>query len=247
MKRTLLFIASLIFIASAFAQAQSSLVLKDKEGNEVTGTTIDVLYSPDAGYASFKLDVLNSATTAKNVKVKKIEMSMLAGVDGLTICWLQCYPPFIFESPDPIMIDPSGVCTSFEGDITYAVGTKGTSTAKFVFFDIDNPNDSSYVIVNYNLGTVGIAENLIKATKVSNAYPNPASSVVNFDYQLPVNTSNAKIQISNLLGTNVSSVDLTKADGKASVNVSNLKDGVYFYTLIVNNSATVTRKFVVKR
>lgn len=247
MKRTLLFIASLLFLGNAIAQAQSSLIIKDKEGNEVTGTTVNVLFSPDAGYASFKLDVVNNAATAKNIKVKKVEMSMLPGVDGLTICWLQCYPPFVFESPDAITIDPGGVCTSFEGDITYAVGTKGTSTAKFVFFDVDNTNDSSYVIVNYNLGTVGIAENIFKVAKVSNAYPNPASSMVNFDYQLPVSASDAQIKISNLLGTTVSVIDLTKNEGKASLNVSNLKDGVYFYTLIVNNSTTVTRKFVVNR
>ncbi|HLO91944.1 MAG TPA: T9SS type A sorting domain-containing protein [Lentimicrobium sp.] len=248
MKRTLLFIASLLFLASTFAQAQSSLVLKDKEGNVITGQTIELFCPASVGLTSFKLDVLNSATVAKSVKVKKMQLSMLPGTeDYLTICWESCYPPFIFESPTAIAIEPSALCTNFEGDLSYPTTVKGTSTVKFVFFDEANTNDSSYVIVNYNIGTIGIAENLIKLSKVSNAYPNPASSVVNFDYQLPANANNAKININNLLGTTVSSIELVKNEGKASLSLSNLKDGVYFYTLIINNTATVTRKFVVKR
>lgn len=244
MKRTVLLIATMLFITALSAQ---SLQLKDKEGGDITGTTIDMLCTPSAGYASFKLDVLNIAASAKNVKVKKIEMSMLPAVEGLTICWVSCYPPFVFESPDAITIEPNQLCTNFEGDLTYLGGTLGTSTAKFVFFDMDNPNDSSYVIVNFNIGYLGKAENLVKSVKVSNAYPNPATSVIYFDYKLPVNTSNAQIKVSNLLGNTVSTIELTKNEGKAEINVSDLKNGVYFYTVMVNNSATVTRKLVVKR
>lgn len=247
MKRTLLLIASLLLLTGAMAQT-ASLALKDKEGNDITGTTVDVLYAPEAGYGSFKLDVVNTASTAKTVKVKKIEMSMLPEVTGLTICWVSCYPPFVFESPEPITIDPAGICTNFEGDITYPAGTKGTSTVKFVFFDVDNPTDTSFVTVNYNLGTVGIGESIVlKNAKVSNAYPNPAASMVYFDYQLPANTNNAKIKISNLLGTELNVVQLSKSEGKAGIDVSNLQNGVYFYSLIVDNAATMTRKFVVKK
>lgn len=244
MKRTILLIATLLYFATLSAQ---SLQLKDKEGADITGTTIDLLCAPASGYASFKLDVLNVAAVAKNVKVKKIELNMLPAVEGLTICWVSCYPPFVYESPDAITIEPNQLCTNFEGDLVYPAGTLGSSTVKFVFFDMDNPNDSSYVIVNYNIGYVGRSENLAKSVKVSNAYPNPATSVIYFDYKLPANTSSAQIKVSNLLGNIVSTIELTKNEGKAEINVNNLKNGVYFYTIMINNSATVTRKLVVKR
>lgn len=247
MKRTLLFIASLLFLASAYAQTQSSFKLIDKDGNDVTGQTVDKLCVDAEGLGSFKVDVQNTSGAAKTVKVRKIENNMLEGVYGLTICWVSCYAPFVYESPDAITIDAGTVCTNFEGDLTYPTGLKGTSNVKFVFFDVDNPTDTSYVIVNYHIGPLSVAENLMKAVKVSNAYPNPATSMVYFDYKLPSNSTNAKISISNLLGTIVSTVDLIKNEGKASINVSNLRDGVYFYSLLVNNTATVTRKFVVKR
>lgn len=244
MKRILLLFASILILTAVSGQ---SLSLKDKDGNDITGTTIDFLCTPALGYASFKLDVLNVATTVKNVKVKKVELNMLPSVNGLTICWESCYSPNVFVSPDAIAIEPDELCQNFEGDLDYVPNSLGTSTAKFVFFDVDNPNDSSFVIVNYNVGFVGRNDILAKSAKVSNAYPNPASSMVYVDYKLPANTTNAKLKISNLLGTSVSTVDLTKNEGKAAVNVNDLKNGVYFYSIMINNSATVTRKFVVKR
>lgn len=244
MKRILLLFASILLLTAASAQSFS---LKDKEGNDITGTTIDFLCTPAFGYASFKLDVVNVSAVAKNVKVRKVELSMLPAVEGLTICWVSCYPTFVFESPDSILIAPNELSPNFEGDIAYPANTLGTSTAKFIFFDIDNPNDSSFVIVNFNIGFLGRNDILVKSARVSNAYPNPASSMVYVDYKLPANTSNAKLKISNLLGTSVSTVDLTKNEGKAAVNVNDLKNGVYFYSIMINNSATVTRKFVVKR
>lgn len=247
MKKTLLLFASLLFLAFGYSQAQSSFKLMDKEGNDITGQTVDKLCVDADLLGSFKLDVQNTSTVAKNVKVRKIEISMFPGVEGLTICWLSCYAPFVFESPDAITIEPGAIFANFEGDLTYPATIKGSSTAKFVFFDVDNPTDTSFVIVNYHVGPLSIAENLMKSTRVSNAYPNPASNVVYFDYKLPLNANNAKINISNLLGTTVSTIELIKTEGKASLNVSNLKDGVYFYSLVVNNAATVTRKFVVKR
>lgn len=246
MKRTLLFLVA-TFLMLAGVSAQSSLIIKDKSGNDITGKTVDMLYAPADGYASFAVDVMNSSSTVKNVKVRKVEISLLPEVSALTMCWASCYPTFVYVVPDPIAIEPNAVCSSFEGDLTYAPGTLGTSTAKFIFFDIDNPNDSSYVVVNYILGFLGKPENVIKSISVSNAYPNPVSSTVHIDYKLPANVNNAKMQISNLLGSTVKNIELTSNEGTASISVNDLKNGVYFYSLVINNSATVTRKFVVNR
>lgn len=244
MKKTILsFCITVLLTVGASAQ---SLVIKDKSGNVITGNTVEFFCDQTAGYGSFKADVVNSSSTAKTVKVRKWELSMIPEVQGITICWLSCYPPFVFEVPDAMVIEPGATNTNFEGDITYLLGTLGAASTKFVFFDVDNPSDTSFIIVNYNIGNVGV-ENLVKNTKVSNAYPNPANKMVYIDYKLPAASNNAKIKVSNLLGTTVEVIDLLNTEGKAGVNVSNLKNGVYFYSIMINNSALITRKFIVKR
>lgn len=250
MKKTLLFITlSLIFISGVFAQ---KLIIKDKAGVDITGTTIELAAVSADAVASCKLDVLNNTAAPMNVKVRKYEIAMLPAIDpeigyGLTMCWAQCYPPNVFEVPMELQIGPNGVCPNFEGDLTYPAGTLGTVTVKFVFFDIDNPKDTSFVMVNYNIGNVGLKENQFSRAVVSNAYPNPATTTVYFDYKVPASAPSAKIKVSNLLGTTVNVIDLSSKEGKATLNVSDLKNGVYFYSLMINNSAAVTRKFVVNR
>ncbi len=243
MKRTLLLIVSLIFFTGLSAQ---SFILKNSDNTVITGNSMDLLVNPELGYGNYHVNVMNNSSTPKNVKVRIYEMNMLEGLSSY-FCWVSCYVPGTQVSPDDLLIEAGGTSTNFEGDIQFTAGLKGLYATKYVFFDANNPDDSSFVVVNYNLGYLGNPENTVKSARISNAYPNPATDNIFLDYKLPSNVNNAKIKVSNLLGNILDVVELTAREGKATVNVSNLKNGVYFYSLIINNSATVTRKFVVNR
>jgi len=243
MKKLILFLVIGLFgISTGYSQ---SLVIKDKSGNEKTGQTIDFLCTPSIGYGSIELDVFNVSGSRKSVKVRRYDIALGDSAE-ITMCWLSCYPAFVTESPDAILIEPGAFSPNFTGDIAYH-SPLGTSTSKFVFFDVDNPVDSSFITVNFVIGYLGVNNNHLLLSEISNAYPNPASGNVNFDYKLPAYTNNARIRVINLLGTVIDELTLEKTEGKASLNVSNLKNGIYFYSLMINNSATITRKFVVKR
>lgn len=244
MKRPLLIISLLtLFISGVSAQ---KLIVQDTLGNDVSGTTIEFNVLKDADFASKELYVLNNTTAAMNVLVRKEEVSMLENT-SVYFCWGSCYSPATFISPSPLTIQGGELNKDFLGDIQYPDGITGTTTIKYVFYDQASSRDSAYVIVNYNIGTVGLKENMPKLAVVSNAYPNPAKSSVYFDYNIPSSITNAKIKISNLLGTTVKSIDLKNNEGKATIDVSNLENGVYFYSLMINNSSSVTRKFIVNR
>lgn len=244
MKKIVLTLIIGTFILSV-GNAQS-LVIKDKTGVDVSGQTIDHYCTPGVGFVSLGLDVYNVSDAAKNVKVRKNDMALVEGSFS-NICWLSCYPDFVLETPDPILIEPGSFVTNFTGDLTYG-SIQGTSTVKFTFFDMDNDSDSSFVVINFIIGTLGINNNVsLKAATVSNAYPNPAVSVASIEYKLPAGVRNASIKVNNLLGNIIREIALSNAEGKVTIDVANLSNGVYFYSLIIDNSAVSTRKFIVKR
>ncbi len=75
-------------------------------------------------------------------------------------------------------------------------------------------------------------------------YPNPANDFVNFDVEMQ-NVQSASIVIYNMMGQEV--VRQYIKDSHVSINVSDLTDGIYFYSLIVNNETVKTNKLVVRR
>lgn len=244
MKKTLLsFLVSILMLSFVSAQ---SLVVKDKSGLDVSGQTIDHYCAPGYGFGSIGLDVFNVASVAKSVLVQKYDISLVDSTSS-NICWVSCYPDWTFITPEALVIEAGSYSPNFTGDLSYR-SVQGTSTVKFVFFDMDNRNDSTSVTINFVIGTLGV-NNKPKLTNVemSNAYPNPVMGVSFIDYKLPQSVAGAYIKINNLLGTTVREIPLDRNQGKVALDVANLKDGVYFYSLIVNNSAAITRKFVVKR
>lgn len=95
------------------------------------------------------------------------------------------------------------------------------------------------------------AQNLQAAVEVdkieiSEAYPNPATHFIQFDYRILDRNSEGKITVYNLLGSVVGEHRLDHFDNRLQISVDNLKAGIYFYTISVNSKSLITKKFVVK-
>ncbi len=96
-----------------------------------------------------RLNVRNTSTVSKSIKVKRYEISVIEGTDN-SICWgAFCYPPNITETPDYQTISPNGIDTTFKADYI-PKGITGVSKYMYVFFDKDSPKDSSYVVITFN-------------------------------------------------------------------------------------------------
>ena len=117
----------------------------------------------------------------------------------------------------------------------------------YVFFDVNNTNDSVAVLVKYTASPENISDDLLSLVKFSGAYPNPAINVVYVDYTIPVSVNKASIVITNMLGSKVKEVKLGDLSGKARITVTDLINGIYFYSLVADDQLLLTRKFVVKR
>ena len=52
--------------------------------------------------------------------------------------------------------------------------------------------------------------------------------------------------ISNIVGNIIKKELLSEPSGKLSIDVNAFENGIYFYSLVINNKTIITRKLIVK-
>nr|NQU92233.1 T9SS type A sorting domain-containing protein [Bacteroidota bacterium] len=192
-----------------------------------------------------EMGVKNISDIPVDTKSRKMDIDLLPGTQT-TFCWGACFAPVVYLSPTTITILPDSICEEFSGHYE-PTNVWGLSKMAYSFFNIDVADDSVYFYVDFNAGTVGITEAQNTGIAISNAYPNPTSGLVSFDYDLGNASGDAIIKIHNLLGAVVKDIVLTGNSGKITINVSALNDGVYFYSAMVNDQTIETKRLVVSK
>jgi len=133
-------------------------------------------------------------------------------------------------------------------DVRYnqAGGWNGSYIPSFAYMG-GSTNTYSYIhhAIYYKImgPPVGINENIADGSLLGDAYPNPAGH--QGDMIIPVSSEaiGSILTITDILGNDIISYnDFT--DGRVIVNTSNLRSGMYFYTL-KNGDKKTSRKFVV--
>ncbi|MCK5823766.1 MAG: T9SS type A sorting domain-containing protein, partial [Bacteroidales bacterium] len=225
--RTFLFFCFLFFVSfSGFSQ---SLVILDTDENDVSNDTLRINVDPRVDPTAVHLKVINNNSDTLNVKVKKVENSIVDGTD-ISFCWTNCYGPTTFVSPTPLTIEPGDTNTSFIGDY-YHLGIQGTTTVTFVFFDEANIVDSSIVVVVFQNGTVGVTKTF--ASSISTPYPNPCNREFNFN--IDNNFTSGALKLYNITGKEVSCFSFSMLQNKVTIPTYNLKTGLYFYEFFEQN------------
>ena len=223
-----------------------SLTLIDLEGNEVlNGQEFELLDIPTTEEITFHMKVQNSSENDLEVLVKKAYVAIVDSTMNM-FCWGQCFGPDTYVASNAVTI-VAGETTSdefFSGHYM-PLGHEGTSIIRYVFFDANNVNDSIYVTVKYVGGFTGIntpEDNF----SISGIYPNPATSMANIDYSFADGFIDAKIFVNDLTGSRVKEIMLSGFSGTASFDVSDLRSGVYFYTLVRKGEILKTSKLIIK-
>jgi hypothetical protein len=245
MKKILLSLSGIILF-SGFSFSQGLLLLT--LGGSPIGNGSTIYYSGDTtSYVAIQSHVMvkNNGAVSKQVKVKKIETSLIPGSTN-TFCWGTCFGPTTYVSPTTKTIAAGAIdTTDFTGDYT-PMGHLGISLITYKFFNIADTTDSVTVVVSYNATGVGISNISENKITFSNAFPNPANSYTVFNYNLPQTATNAKIIIRNLLGSVMNETALPNLEGNAVISTAELKSGIYFYSLIVNDRIFTTRKLIIQ-
>ncbi len=243
MKKFLL-LFSFVYITFIGLYAQNLQLVTDDGSVVENGDTIQLI-STDAN-TSFvaRIGVKNNSSASLLVYLKKIELSLVAGSEN-SFCWSNCYFPDVYYDTTGVSI-AAGVTNkiAFFGEYN-SMGNSGKSYVMYVFYNSNNPNDSISYVVEYYAGSgVGIKNAQVSKPEVK-VFPNPAKDHVNIDYIVQTGVK-ASFQIKNILGTVVYQQELISNNGKLSIDVSHLNNGVYFYSILINDKVEITRKLVVQ-
>jgi hypothetical protein len=245
MKKILLSLLCLTLFSGIFAQSFS---ITDTNGVVLNpGATIQFLGDPADEVIKAVIYLKNNSDAAKDVKVKKVinQGDTLPGTNNTFCFGGLCFPPTTYLSPSYSM-GPGEVYKGFYGDYNPQT-VPGISRIMYVFFDVNNTNDSVAVTVEYNASPASVNDDLAALVKFSDAYPNPATDVVSVEYMIPGTVKKASIAITNMLGSKIREVNLEDLSGKSRIPVSDLMNGIYFYSLVADHQLVLTKKFVVKR
>ena len=86
-----------------------------------------------------------------------------------------------------------------------------------------------------------------KQTGYITCYPNPASESINFSYVLPTGTEQGIINIYSAYGQIIHSFTINNNEGIEVFDLTKQSQGLYFYSLLVNNINIDRGKFVINK
>jgi hypothetical protein len=240
-KRLLFVLISLFFFASAYAQ---SLSLSWTGGPIANGQNITIV-GDTAGTVYSYVDCQNTSAATLTVKVKKKHITIVPGSEN-SFCWVTCYLPSVYVSAYSVDIAADSIAHDFSGEYK-AKGNIGMTTVMYTFYDEANESDSAWLFINYDctLGSSVLEAKPEGRVEFSNAYPNPANNQTSFTYTLPSTEESARLVIRDMVGNIVSNIKL-ESTGTLKVETSSLSDGVYFYSLMLDEQPYFTKKLVVK-
>lgn len=246
MKKLLL---SLALMLSVFALSAQSFTVTEKEtGNVVENGASYVVYGDGAAFWG-ELNIEFNVTANENVRLigEKVENNVVEGTMNY-FCWGQCLAPTMYVSdPYDLQADSTNVFSMhymYQNSIEEVLGQEQSMI--YYLYPGNNPDDKFIINIIFKYSLFGVEENSSVET-FSNAYPVPAKDVVNFDYNFTSSVNEAYVAIYNMMGQEVMRSDINALQGKVSLNVSDLADGVYFYSLIVNGQTEKSSKLVIKK
>ncbi len=145
-----------------------------------------------------------------------------------------------------IDLEPEVLFTEF--DLQYIYSNSGLSIARVNVIDAETEEVLGSFIAKYRdfsyLTSIKAPSNEDRTLRVD-VFPNPVTERATIKYNLPSQYNNGKIIIRNMVGNVVRSYDI-RGSGKINLEVCNLANGVYFYSITSNGINLSTKKMIIK-
>jgi hypothetical protein len=241
-------ILSIAVLASFSMIAGAQIVLSDDTGNDITNDTLIVNGFSHEDYIKVHVYFTNDSDETQEVLVRKIEHDIVDGSECV-FCWDDfCFSPQVFEVDDPIVLEPgeTSTATDFYSDF-YPMGVNGTSYVEFEFFNDRESFETVSVVIKFVITAdeTSVTHQELTRWTLSDPQPNPARGHTWINYSLPAGSSNAQIVVRNLLGKSVHTENISFGSNRVRINTQNLNNGIYIYSLIIDNQVVESKRLVV--
>lgn len=238
MKRLLLFFTWLWLFLPIIAEAQQIRVLSE-----------DLQFSGDLGSSQRKSIILQNESNQSKTYLLKNLRGNVGSSQKVKICiGEQCFDPKRDLAKIKISLEPGEIMTDLY--LEFEMGIVETMGSFDLFFvNAENIRETFMVEARYSVSNPNtkIDEFDYKDIKLSDVYPNPSSRIAQLDYQFKNPRVKAKITINSFIGNPIAEYELDPERSTLSINVSEFKEGIYFYTLFLDNKNIVTKKLQIKK
>lgn len=171
----------------------------------------------------------------------------------MNFCWDICYTPGQNISQAAILIADGDSTDKFHGYLTTNAQTD-TSAVKYCFFVNGSPTDSICRTVHYSQYSPAARElesiSFAPVASIDNVenidikvYPNPSNGIITVGYQL---NNNAAFVVSDMIGKQVYVSKLQSGFNSKVIDLNNLNEGIYFYSILVDGKVLKSDKIVIK-
>lgn len=237
MKKT--FFTLMLLAVVSFMSAQSLQFEKDGEVYQ-DGQTIIAPF--ELFEYAVHMHIRNLTNEGQDVMVEQI-VNIPAEGASTYMCWDQCLAPADTVVDGPVFIPAQSLSENeLSCHVMYEAEETTVVTATYTAYDLANPSERVSIIVLFG-PTDGTDEYTVN---LGQAYPNPTSGQVHFDFSGNGNSS-VKAVIYNLLGQEVKSQFVNGVQGRITFTVDDLQPGIYFCSFQIGNEMVRTEKFIVKR
>ena len=234
------------FICATFiGYAQENFIIANDHGTPYTdGETISIsITKDDFPFSEYIMEfaVINIGSDTLNVKTLRTNIDLVEGMAAY-VCFGSCWGDTVLA----INYDIPSV--THEIYSLHLVPGEETGLCRFQLEFWSNPDQTDKFTLNIEIIVVPlkIKENTNVSASLS-AFPNPASahSKVNVSYTLPNKNDSSRLLIINILGATVMSTPLNPNENSVAIDVSALKQGVYFYAIESKNLIIMAKKLII--
>ena len=243
-------ITSILLLSTILVGYSQNLILMDGNKNVINNVVYNI---STLSNSTTVFDILVS-DTARAVNSYKVIRTILSKdvQDSAQFCWGGvCYGFITNTSTHSDTLSRGDTVEYAHGGFHSILVTGPANVVRKVHYQVYNMNsvyrnDTAGFTIQYNPTMAGINELNLSGT-LSEAYPNPASSIVSIKYDVNSGSQKAKITIYDMLGKEVKEIFLNDKQGTTRISTEDLYSGIYFYSLKIGDKTISTKKLVVTK